>query len=276
MSTARRLLFVLAFTVAGCGVDPTGNEPESASDPRGKSDGDSDLDSIRVLTWNIGRVYLGASIESRAAEEDLEHVASVIKEQGAQLVALQEIAHWKQVDQLLLLLGPEWSGRASDDNYDRHAAVLTRLAASFMPLETQDGRTAQGAKLTIRGQRLVFASVHLDAFDAEKRLAQAQDMLVAIGAQDPGAMVMAGDFNSDAEFFTADSQDQALYKLLTQEHVLVDAGVDQGPTALLGRRLDSVFYRGALFDWSDAEVIKGERRNRMDHDPLLVQFALAR
>src|SRR5690349_10686909 len=47
--------------------------------------------TLRALTWNIGKIYMGNHRDSRAADEDLAHIARVIRGSEPDFVALQEL-----------------------------------------------------------------------------------------------------------------------------------------------------------------------------------------
>ena len=47
-----------------------------------------------------------------------------------------------------------------------------------------------------------------------------------------------------------------------------------GPTTLVSRRLDYVFYRSARVRRVTSRVLTRQRINIMDHDPLVVEFSL--
>jgi endonuclease/exonuclease/phosphatase family metal-dependent hydrolase len=229
--------------------------------------------SLRILTWNIGKIYL--PLDSRAADKDLAHVASVIKEAGAQIVALQELRDPQQLGRLLAALGSRWRGRLPEDAYDRRAALLTRLPARFIGLETSTGRTAQGAELTLPdGDKLLVASVHLDAFDPERRIRQAEEIWSHVEHLGADQVILAGDFNFDADIVEHSSADRRLYLLLSR--YFVDAGKGRGGTTLTSRRLDYVFYRCKRVEWVSARVLRDRRINIMDHDPLLAELSLRR
>jgi endonuclease/exonuclease/phosphatase family metal-dependent hydrolase len=230
--------------------------------------------TLRILTWNIGKLY-HARWDSRASDDDLDHVAEVIRETDVHVVALQELKGPTQLGRLASMLGGSWRSHVPEDVYDRRAGLLTRLPVEFVRLPTSSGRVAQGAVVTTPGgAKFAVSSVHLDAFDAERRLAQAEEILAGIQRLDVPDFVVAGDFNFDASVAAQDSADQRLYQLLTRE--MADAGRRAGVTSLISRRLDYVFYHSARVDTATAQVLKERRINIMDHDPLVVELALSR
>lgn len=229
--------------------------------------------TLRVMSWNIGKLYL--SWDSRAADRDLNYVADVIREVDPHVVALQEIRGPTQLGRLLTLLGPQWIGRVPTDAYDRRAALLTRLPARFFQLPTSSGRTAQGGEVRLRdGLEVSFVSLHLDAFDADRRLRQAEELLASLRRSGRIQTVLAGDFNFDPAMAKHGSPEQRLYSLLTDE--LHDAARRSGVTTVFSRRLDYIFYAGQRLAASSARVLRGRRINTMDHDPLVVELVLHR
>ncbi|MBW2736944.1 MAG: hypothetical protein JRH20_31565, partial [Deltaproteobacteria bacterium] len=141
--------------------------------------------SMRLFTWNVGKIYL--PWESRASNRDVEHIARVIRRINPHVVALQEIRNREQLGRLLVKLGPGWRGRLAEDNYDRRAALLSRLRTRFFELPTTSGRIAQAGEVTLPAQKgtLFVVSLHLDAFDAGRRLAQAEEMLARLQRERP-------------------------------------------------------------------------------------------
>ena len=232
-------------------------------------DGSRHLKSLRVLSWNIGKIYL--PLDSRAADRDLEHVARVIAEADPQIVALQELRGPRQLGRLLARLGPRWRGSVPEDRYDRRAALLTELPVRFLEIETSTGRTAQGAEVTLGdGSKATVASVHLDAFDPERRARQAEEILDSLARLGNEQMVLAGDFNFDSAAIRHDSPDYRTYLLLTAN--LIDAAKREGGTTVLAQRLDYVFYRLVGVQQAQSQVLFGRRINIMDHDPLVVEI----
>src|SRR5262245_18901626 len=86
-----------------------------------------EVSPLRVLTWNVGKIYLGRQVDSRAADQDLRRIADVIRQENPQLVALQELRDESQLERLLRELGPGWTGHTSNHEVnDRRAAVIVR------------------------------------------------------------------------------------------------------------------------------------------------------
>src|SRR5262245_41487423 len=60
-----------------------------------------EVSPLRVLTWNVGKIYLGNHGDSRPADADLARIADVIREVSPDLVALQELRDGAQLERLL-------------------------------------------------------------------------------------------------------------------------------------------------------------------------------
>jgi endonuclease/exonuclease/phosphatase family metal-dependent hydrolase len=229
--------------------------------------------SLRVLTWNIGRIHL--RWDSRASDRHLDYVAEVIRTVKPHIVALQEIRDPKQLGRLVTKLGSRWQARLSEDIYDRRAALLVRLKGRFYALPTSSGRTAQGAVLRLPGGREIsVASLHLDAFDGKRRLEQAEEIIASVRRLGHLDIVLAGDFNCDAATATRGSVDQRLYGFLTGS--FVDAAKEAGSTTLGAQLLDYVFYAIGSGRVYDAKVLRTKRVGSMDHYPVVVELGLVR
>jgi endonuclease/exonuclease/phosphatase family metal-dependent hydrolase len=225
--------------------------------------------ALRVMTWNIGKLYIRG--DSRAADSDLRYIAAVIRSQNPHVVALQEIRDEAQLAQLVAALGPGWRGRVPEDRWDRRAALVVRLHAHFHPIATSTGRTVQAAVIELpEGAAFAVVSVHLDAFDAKRRLVQAEEIVA--GAQRLAAddVLIAGDFNIDPSVAARGSIDQDLYRFMTRH--FVDSGFHAGATTFVHWRLDYVFYRSPRVKKASARVLRDRRINIMDHDPLVVEL----
>jgi endonuclease/exonuclease/phosphatase family metal-dependent hydrolase len=140
-------------------------------------------------------------------------------------------------------------------------------------LATSTGRTAQAAVVKFRDDvSLAVASVHLDAFDAGRRLVQAQEMVAGLLRVQDKNVVLAGDLNFDVALVAQGTADHDLYRFLTRE--MVDAAKHAGSTTIISRRLDYVFYRSVAVRRVEARVLQDKRVKVMDHDPLLVELSL--
>src|SRR5262249_4162905 len=137
---------------------------------------------LRILTWNIGKVYLGGRNDSRAADADLSRVAQVIADESPDLVALQELRDRRQLDRLLADLHGAYLGTVpADEINDRRVAALVRRGcaerAAFSEIVTSTGRAVALARVEVGGRNLSFVALHLDAFDPQLRRAQTEEIV---------------------------------------------------------------------------------------------------
>jgi endonuclease/exonuclease/phosphatase family metal-dependent hydrolase len=233
---------------------------------------------LRVLTWNVGQIYLGTQRDSRAADSDLAHVAQVITSYLPDLVALQELRGNAQLQRLLSDLHGEYTGFVPDEEInDRRAATLVRVrpGVSFAQLVTSTGRALALARLPVGARRLTFVSVHLDAFDPKLRQAQAEELVDWAARASDREIIIAGDFNFDADFLAAsepEHPDVSAYRLLASH--FQDAARGGRATTIVDRRLDYLFTRGKLTA-RRVDVLRGMVTRFMDHAPVLAEFELA-
>ncbi|MCK5798349.1 MAG: endonuclease/exonuclease/phosphatase family protein [Deltaproteobacteria bacterium] len=225
---------------------------------------------LRVLTWNVGKLYL--PWESRASDRDLRHVAKVICAVNPHVVALQEMRDAEQLGRLLAILGRGWRGAIPHDPWDRRPALLIRLHGRFFTVPTTSGRVAQGATVdSPSGRHVTVVSLHLDAFDAQRRYDQAQDILASLEHRDKSPKILLGDFNIDPRTATKHSVDERLYGMLTRD--LADAGAHGDATTIFARRIDYVFYSKRPLAQSSVRVLREQRIHAMDHDPLVADIS---
>ena len=166
---------------------------------------------IRVLCYNIHH----ANPPSRPDFIDMDAIASVIKQEQPDLVALQEVdVHTTrsgkalhQAEELGRLTGMTvYFAKAIDYGGGEYGvAILSKFPMDAMkndPLPTADRtggepRTLASAVITLsRGKKIVFASTHLDAQrDDTNRILQAQK-IVDILKKETLPVILAGDFNA--------------------------------------------------------------------------------
>jgi endonuclease/exonuclease/phosphatase family metal-dependent hydrolase len=165
----------------------------------------SQAGELRVLSWNL---HHGVGEDDKL---DLERIATLIREQKPDLVALQEVdrkcGRTKGVDQaaeLARLTGLQMAfGKAMDfDGGEYGQAVLSRfpIASSQVHRLPGDGepRIAFEAEVKIEGKPLRMITVHLDHQQDDRRLKQAETLVKALeNRHEP--MVLAGDFNDGPE-----------------------------------------------------------------------------
>jgi endonuclease/exonuclease/phosphatase family metal-dependent hydrolase len=234
-------------------------------------------DEIRLLCWNLGRVHFGGRVnrwlglDSRAADEDVPHVARVIAGARADVVAVQELRGEAQLERLRALLGGEWRAAApSGDTGDRRVGLLARgaLGPAFDEVAmVGTGRAAQAAAVGDGGRRWAIASVHFDAYDARARAVQARELAAWARERGEAAVVVAGDLNLDLDLarLMRRREDSLVFQWLARE--LEDLGAGAGATAIGGRRVDYVLARPGV--GGSVRVLRGRRVRLGDHDPLL-------
>jgi len=230
------------------------------------------LPSLRLLTWNLGRVHFGARVnrwlglDSRASDRALAHVAGVIARADVDVAAVQELARPEQLARLRDLLGDEWRAAAPDgERCDRLVGLLARRArAPAFEAIALGARAAQAAALD---GGWVVASLHLDAFDGAARRAQARLLLDWAAARREPHLVLAGDLNLDLALGRG-ADDTATYGALATS--LADLGAAAGATALFGRRVDYVLGKNVR---GRVEVLRGRRVPLGDHDPLRAEIS---
>src|SRR5262249_50964754 len=130
---------------------------------------------MRVLTWNVGKIYLGPDHDSRPTDADLAHVAGVIRELAPDVIALQELRDRPQLERLLAMLSGQYAGYVPDNEVnDRRVALLVanRPQLLFSQLVTSTGRAAALVRLVVAERQGTVGSFHSEGFDA--RLAPPQ------------------------------------------------------------------------------------------------------
>lgn len=173
---------------------------------------------VRLLTLNIahGRRSAGlkASVAPETVQANLAAVAAFLREQDADLVALQEVdaaSTWtNSVDQL------EYLAEAAGYPYRYHGihfdaamgplrmaygtGLLSRLelrdtVSWVLPGSSWHSKGAVAAAIEINGQPVTVVSVHLDSGDSASRMRQV-DALVALISKRNRPWVILGDLNS--------------------------------------------------------------------------------
>jgi endonuclease/exonuclease/phosphatase family metal-dependent hydrolase len=231
-----------------------------------------------LLTWNIG--YFDYEADSRAQSRDLEHVASVISEAEADVVALQEIADPEQVQ----ILNEQLNGRypyhamARGLRTDRFVVILSTLPFQDQAfIATSAGRDAAAVTFELRGTAITLVNCHADAFNSRRRRFFAIDVIDWYRSSGRKDVILAGDFNLDltpvesSDLFTDDKKnDSESYSLVLED--FEDLGKNAGPTGSFDRRIDYVFLASRKMAATEFRVLYGKLVGQMDHHPLLVRF----
>ncbi len=193
------LLLWVPFSVCGMGVDQERK--------------------VSVLTWNI---HHGTDHQGRL---DLERTAEVIRESGAELVALQEVdRHWSDrsrfTDQARILgekldmrvcFAPIYSLDPQKEGEPRREyglAILSRYPITsfknhelsrISSLEPERGiQSLPGfpeAVINLKGQKVHLFNTHLSWMDADLRLKEAEEMLDIMAKADH-PVILTGDMNA--------------------------------------------------------------------------------
>ncbi len=156
---------------------------------------------LRVLCWNL---HHGVGEDGKL---DLERIATFIREQKPDVVALQEVDNRcrrsRSVDQaaeLARLTGMHGAfGKAMDyDGGEYGQAILSRHPIGETKVHRLPGegepRIAFEAGIEMDGGKFVLVTVHLDHQREERRLKQAETLAAALGEVE-GPVILAGDFN---------------------------------------------------------------------------------
>lgn len=252
LGTGRRRLTVVAALVAGAlatGAPLTGANPAAGGDggPATTSAGAI----IEVLTWNIHA-------------EDPDHLAEVIEESGADVVALQEVdVHRRRsgcVDQAAEIAdalgmeavfganvdaGTQCGGkdaRYGDALLSRHPVL--EWDHTLLPRRSGEQRGMLEAVLDVDGRRVRVVSTHFEYGSSKERKDQAEAVAARLETSAEPVVVM-GDLNGEPD-------DPALAPL---RRLFADAWEEAGagdgytnPSREPRRRIDYVFVRALAVD----------------------------
>ncbi len=198
-ASLRAVLALLVSTLLAVGLFPG---PAAARPPQR---------TLSVLSYNI---HHGVGGDGRL---DLDRIAAVIRDSGADVAALQEVdRHWSArsglADQAKELARRLRMHHAYGANLDRApaepgqprrqygTAILSRfpiLSSRNTPLPNTGGeqRGLLGARINVRGRRALVYSTHLQHDNAEERRLQAEAIVEEIGSRTE-PVVLAGDLNA--------------------------------------------------------------------------------
>jgi endonuclease/exonuclease/phosphatase family metal-dependent hydrolase len=234
--------------------------------------------TLRIMTFNI---HHGEGLDGKL---DLERVAKVIVDSGADIVGLQEVdrgvERTKSRDILKELADLTGLGYAFGKNIDLQGgdygnAVLTRfpiVSEGNRLLELIGGGEQRGVLQTVlevHGRRVLVLTTHFDhRRDSAQRPRSAEEMREMAAQWGDGPIVMLGDFN--------DVPGSQAYVTLTSVARDAWAAVGAGdgytiPVDVPTRRIDWILLRG--IDPTDAQVV---RTDASDHLPVVITAALPR
>jgi endonuclease/exonuclease/phosphatase family metal-dependent hydrolase len=238
---------------------------------------------LTVMTYNI---HHGAGIDGVL---DLERIAQLIEQSGADVVGLQEVdRHWdvrsNWVDQ------PAWFGQRLHMHYAYAANLdlppvnpgeprrqygtlmlskypIKNFTNTFLPLyPTGEQRGLAVADLKVRGADLRFANTHLTSNNNAERLEQAQKVLQLLGGSKTPTLIV-GDLNAtptDPEIKTL----TAVY-----DDTWAEVGVGPGYTIEAGnptKRIDFQLHSAGLTPVKAAVPVTPAS----DHLPVVASFTL--
>lgn len=198
------VFFICLSLLLACGNRHVQNAAAGTSNAGATSD-------LRVLCYNIHH----ANPPSRAGVIDLEAIASVIKKEQPDLVALQEVDVFTersgkalhQAEKLAEMTGMKsYFAKAIDYNGGEYGvAILSKFPMASMkniPLPTAAGtngepRTLATALITLPGgNKIIFACTHLDAQRQDTNRLLQINRITEVLKQEKLPVVIAGDFNS--------------------------------------------------------------------------------
>ncbi|MGM0506741.1 MAG: endonuclease/exonuclease/phosphatase family protein [Bacteroidota bacterium] len=266
------VLFALLLS-AGCAHNPYGESlsgPDSETDPSG---------SIRVMAYNI---HHAAGMDGVV---DIERIARIIRESGADVVALQEVdvmvgrsGHIHQVRELARLTGLEYTAFGANIDLDEGwygTATLSRypiLEERNTHFE-QIGPEQRGVLetlLDVDGEELLFLNTHLDHRgddDRERILYVNETREKILPRYNADRILFAGDFNT--------RPDSEAYRIVTQymTDTWTEVGEGEGhtiPSDDPNRRIDYIFYQGDV----QPHQAWVPRTTASDHLPVAAIFVL--
>jgi endonuclease/exonuclease/phosphatase family metal-dependent hydrolase len=246
-----------------------------------KNSGTNIHHSLHAMTYNI-RTGIGMD-----NQYDIRRIAEVIRQAGADFVALQEVDSYfsprslyeeqvgllaSQLDMYAaygpnLLFTPD-PGRKEQRQYGN--AVLSRYPIQswrnhYLTSYESEQRGALETEIAIGDQTISFYSVHL-GLDKQQRLKQVQELIRIAGAT-PNPVIIGGDFNA-----TPNSEE---INAMTAEFHNVFAGSPDALTVPAGdakETIDYLFVRGKVHTGGEKTVI---RALASDHYALLAELSIS-
>lgn len=205
---------------------------------------DTDTMALTVMSYNIHH----ANPPSEGDRIDIDAIAKVIKENAADLVALQEVDVYtgrsgSQLHQAKALADRLdmyfYFAKALDYDGGHYGnAVLSKFPIEdslriFLPTLSHisaEDRVFAGVKIKINGKDLWFGSVHLDYKSEENNLHQSQTLIQQLEHQS-GLKIIAGDFNAEPHSETVRYFDQH-FQRTCEAHCPPTIPVDQPKKAI--------------------------------------------
>ena len=259
------LLLLPLLWISGC----------STSGSKGKT-----KDTFRVMTYNI---HHGEGIDGRI---DLQRIADVIKREGADIVALQEVDRGvlrsgkrDLANELAALTGMSayFDNNLNYQGGEYGNAVLTRFPilqatnTHYKMLEPKEQRGAIQLMLWVNNRRLLFMNTHLDFREtpegAQERLMHVETMRNLIKSYGPAPVIVCGDFNS-----SPNSETHVAMKKFMRDSWEV-AGHGSGltiPVQNPEKRIDYIWVSGPV----KPEKVWVPKTDASDHLPVVGEFRL--
>jgi len=234
--------------------------------------------TLKVLTYNIHH----ANPPSKPEFIDLQAIAKVIMESGAELVALQEVdvnttrsgKTSDQAEALAKLTGMEFSFSKGIDYQggEYGTAILSkyplldhqRFELPNLESVNSEPRTLAVATIVIRGTKVKFGNTHLDYTNAENNLLQVK-RIVEIFEDENLPVILGGDFNAVPE--------SASIQLLDQHFVrsCIENCAFTSPQSQPKRTIDYIMVSSDS-NWEILEHQVIEETYASDHRPVLATY----
>lgn len=196
------LLLSLGLAGTACSESDAGKVKPEPETPAGV---------LKVMTYNI---HIGNPPAAPQGVVDLEAIARVIKDSGADLVALQEVDRFtdrsgKDLDQakrLAELTGMHYYFAKAIDRSNGEYGVAILSGFPILKSETHALPVNQGTGAELRAaglvqvklpneQHVIFVSTHLDHKEESNRALQARELLKALQPYSAYPIIVGGDFN---------------------------------------------------------------------------------
>ncbi len=233
--------------------------------------------SLKTLTYNIHH----ANPPSKADHIDLEAIARVIRDSGAELVALQEVdvrtersgADSDQAEELGRLTGMRhYFAKAIDHQGGEYGvAILSKhpfISTEKHPLPMAEGVGGEPRTIAMAvvephaGKRVIFACTHLD-LKAENRLLQVRH-IADLTAELDYPMILGGDFNAKPDSEAVRQLDAHFQRSAINKGFTI-------PVESPNREIDFIMFRPkGRFEVVRHEVI--DEQYASDHLPVYVEL----